>query len=154
MSGLAIQQKVTAGLAKAGRKTGSGELKAAIIRSAPVDETVYPPVAPTESAFVVTAFKSRFRQSDYASLNIETGDLMLLVEGGVVEPLVTDQVKVSGIRYTVVEVMKTEPGGVALIYKVQLRGGIRDDETYVAGVDVGTGAGLTSIPIETLPPLP
>lgn len=135
-----LQSRIANGLRRSATATAGKPLQAAIIRHTGEDRSVFPPVAGTDTAFTVTALQTTFNRIDFAGGNVENSDLMILVEAGVVEPLTTDKVKVGGFRYTIVDIKETAPGGSALMYKLHLRGGVPDSQTYIAGVDVESAA--------------
>lgn len=133
MSSAAIQAKIKAGLARAGRRTGTGELKAVIIREQEPDLNTAPPTPGEPTAFPFTAMQSKFSFMEMQSGNVESGDVKFLLEAGQIEPQNDDKIKVAGILYEIEGIERVAPGGVPLMWKIHARGGVPDSESYAPG---------------------
>lgn len=123
--GAMIARQVEAGLVQAAKATGSGKLVAHILRDAPVtDPNVYPPVPSGPPArHPCTALFDEFTPAERAGGGIQANDVKLMVaaHGLAVVPHTGDRIEVKGIEYTIESMDTTRPGGIDLLYIMQLR---------------------------------
>lgn len=90
-------------------------------------ETVssYDPVlgVPTSSTAEYTGYAAMFdyQLSEIDGQTIQRGDARLLLQVISVEPKNGDTVAVNGVQYTVINATITAPGGVTVVYELQLR---------------------------------
>ncbi len=82
--------------------------------------------AATVVSTTVTGIFRFFSQDEVIRMDILSGDLQVLIGGkeandaGIV-PDTTMQLVAKGVKYSIVRVTPTEPGGVAVLYRLQIR---------------------------------
>ncbi len=82
--------------------------------------------AATVVSTTVTGIFRFFSQDEIIRMDILSGDLQVLIGGkeandaGIV-PDTTMQLVAKGVKYSIVRVTPTEPGGVAVLYRLQIR---------------------------------
>lgn len=139
MSGSRIQSKVSRGIAKAGRRTGTGELFGLLKKpgaTLPDPETppqnpfpdpnapppVDPPPAPVAPDPVpVGIMLDTFTKRHHDKWEVRSTDLLVIMEATGPVPTQGDTLEVSGLDYAVLAVDPLAPGGVALMYECQCR---------------------------------
>lgn len=83
-------------------------------------------VAATVVSTTVTGIFRFFSQDEITRMDILSGDLQCLIGGkevndaGVV-PDTTMQLVAKGVKYSIVRVTPTQPGGIAVLYRLQIR---------------------------------
>jgi len=87
--------------------------------------TVFDPVlgVRTSSSSTFTAYGAAFdyNKNEIDGTLVQRGDVRFLMEASATEPVLGDTVPVNGITYRVMNVKPTSPGGVVVIYELQLR---------------------------------
>jgi len=81
--------------------------------------------SPTTQTFAPKGILAPYPSEMIDGTQIMYGDRLLILEHGVVELKLTDQLDVTGKRWTIQEVIEVNPAGVGLVYRVQLRGAAR-----------------------------
>jgi len=82
--------------------------------------------AATVTSTTVTGIFRFFSQDEIIRMNILSGDLQCLIgakkpnDAGI-EPDTTMQLVAKGIKYAIVRVTPTQPGGIAVLYRLQIR---------------------------------
>ncbi len=82
--------------------------------------------AATVVSTTVTGIFRFFSQDEVIRMDILSGDLQVLIgakaanDAGIV-PDTTMQLVAQGVKYSIVRVTPTEPGGVAVLYRLQIR---------------------------------
>ena len=122
MTAAAIRAEVAAALAEASAAVGDGPLIVTLVRTAggpqtPWDTSAFAATAETPLRAVV----GRYQQGIIDGTLIMAGDRRVMVEAGPVEPRTSDKLRIGGEDYAIVAVRPTAPGGVALMYEVQVR---------------------------------
>ena len=67
------------------------------------------------------AVRSQYGQFEKSTMSIQAGDIKLLVEAGLGEPLIDDNLLFDGINYRVMQVNITSPSGTDVFYELHLR---------------------------------
>ena len=75
---------------------------------------------------IVTGIFRFFSQDEIIRMDILSGDLQCLIGAKVlneagIEPDTTMQIVAKGIKYSIVRVTPTQPGGIAVLYRLQIR---------------------------------
>lgn len=120
MSGADIAADVAAGLAEGGAATGNGPLIATITRAGAATGPAYDPTPGAPVTYDVIVLDGNINIRDAAGTL--TGEIrrVLTMQAGVVVPVKGDDITVRGVEHGVLSVETVAPGGVDLLYKVEL----------------------------------
>ena len=123
MSGAAIAQRISAGIARAGQRTGSGALTAEILREEGADESVYPPVPGSEAGpFSCNIMFGTYTTRDYGGTEITAKDVKIFVAADAEsDPRNGDRIRVDGEVFHIQNVTTVKPGNVVLLWICQAR---------------------------------
>ena len=122
MTAAAIRAEVAAALAEASAAVGDGPLIVTLVRTAGGPQTPWDTSAFTETAETsLRAVVGRYDRRLVDGTLIMAGDRRVMVEAGPVEPTTADRLRIGGEDYAIVAVRPLAPGGVALMYEVQVR---------------------------------
>lgn len=77
----------------------------------------------TNDLFTFTGYGASFeyKTSEVDGAAVQTGDIKLIVEKMTKTPLINDRVRIDNVNYRVMDVKKTSPGGVDVVYTCNLR---------------------------------
>lgn len=75
----------------------------------------------TPTTFTAYGVTTRYRKSEIDGTVIQSGDVGLLLEVSATTPIVGDTVTVNSIIYRVMGIDPVSPGGVDILYKLNLR---------------------------------
>jgi hypothetical protein len=115
-----ISDKVTAAVMRASARTGGGTpLFGTIIRKTGADESVYPPVPGAEVTFPCTVLFVGFDVFNRLGSNVKARDVDLLIAPNAgTTPSNNDRINVNNRVYEINDVKTVQPGGAALLWKV------------------------------------
>lgn len=120
--GAEIAAEVAAALGEASSETGDGELFATIIRPGAASGPDYNPTYTADIETPVNALIGSYSVAERAGGLIETTDIKLLVAAGQgVVPFDSDRVRLDGTVHEIKMVTPLKPGGVALMYELQVK---------------------------------
>lgn len=121
MNGVDIQNKVKAGLAKAGIKTGDGSSAICVNKKSYTAGTpITPPVETVTPILLVDAIVKSYNTYLIDNDLIRGGDKQLVCNGDI-EILQNDEISVNGKIHSVIAVDVKKPSNVALAYIAQIR---------------------------------
>lgn len=125
MSGAAIAAKVAAGLARAGERAGSGgAFTATLYRPGSETGDAHNPTRGSWTSETITVVASDYREREIDGERVQADDRRFLVstDGISAAPAIGDGLVLGSDGYLVVNVMPVAPGGVPLMWKIQVRG--------------------------------
>lgn len=122
MTGAAIASEIAKALREAATATGDGPLTAIIRRAGPTTGPEYDPVPGAPIEFEVACLDGLIQLRDGAGMLTGEVQRVLTIEAGDVVPAKGDTIIIRGVSHRIGEVKPLAPGGVDLLYKVQLDG--------------------------------
>lgn len=148
-NGTDLAAEVAAAIAEGAAAVGDGPLVAYIVRKGEQTGPDYEPTYGPDVAFECNAIISSSVQRHQSQTVIEVGDKNLFTSAPLVAPTIADRVQVQGQIYQIVNVMPLQTGGVDLAFDILIRGGVVDNNTYLAGTllaDINSGTATLLYP--------
>ena len=121
MSGKVIATEIAAALDEASTAVGKSGFLVVFIRPGEKTGPEWAPVFGPPTEHPVRAIQGTYTAREIDGTLIQANDLKLTVEAGGFVPDVADKARINGKDWFIVRVDPVAPGGVALMYKVQVR---------------------------------
>lgn len=130
MSGAEIATEVAAALAEVGDATGDGPLIGTLFRKGVEYGSEHSPSMTDPTPHAVTLVIDEFTLMEQAQNSVEIGDkkLLMAADGLAITPSTEDWLEVGDVEYTIENIVSLEPGGVAVMYTIQARRRIVEEQ--------------------------
>ena len=121
MSGAAIRAEIASALAEASAAVGDGPLTVTLVRQTAGPANPWATTAPATTSTPLRAVIGRYDRALIDGTLIRADDLRVMLEAGPIEPTTADALDIGGVSHAIVAVRPTAPGGLALMWEVQVR---------------------------------
>ena len=118
---MTLAAEVAAALREAGIATAGAPQVAQLVMSEGGPTTPWGEDEPTETLTPLVIVTDTYSQGLVDGTLIMAGDRRVMVEAGPVAPSTAHKLRIGGEDYAIVAVRPLAPGGVALMYEVQVR---------------------------------
>lgn len=120
-AGTDIAAEVRAALIEAATATGAGQLVGTVIRRGALIGPAYNPTYAADTLHSCVVIVRGYTAREREGTSIAATDLRVLASVLDINPTAADRLQVAGVTYEIVDAMPLQPGGVVLMWTLQVR---------------------------------